>query len=505
MAAARITKKTTGKAAGRLRTKTTAGAQATASVARSTEVLPPASPKSKAPTEAACQRPEHETSETRSVRAKAAKSRGTKARPAKAKSSKASSGKASSAPVTKVGTIKPDKAKAKPHKAGVGPAKPRRGRLPVAQAALPVGEILLGCCIEQMRKLPDASIDLIFADPPYNLQLDGDLLRPNNTRVDGVDQAWDKFRDFSDYDAFSRAWISECHRLLKPNGAIWVIGSYHNVFRLGVALQDQGFWVHNDIIWRKTNPMPNFRGRRFTNAHETLIWAGRSQASRVTYNYDAMKAGNDDLQMRSDWLFPVCAGPERLRDETGRKAHPTQKPEALLHRILLATSRRGDVVLDPFFGTGTTGAVAKRLGRGWIGIERDPIYAAHAEMRIEKVTALPAGTVDVTPSKRAEPRVPFGAVVELGLVSPGTRLVDAGRRFQAEVRADGSIAVGERQGSIHRLGAEIQGKTACNGWTFWHVERGGELHVLDQLRGEARRALGMTHGDDASPAPQAAE
>ena len=369
-------------------------------------------------------------------------------------------------------------------------AKPRAKRKRQT-AKLPINEILLGDCIDQFKALPDESVDLVFADPPYNLQLDGDLLRPNNTRVDGVHQDWDKFKDFAAYDAFSRAWLGQCQRVLKPSGALWVIGSYHNIFRIGAALQDLGFWIHNDIIWRKSNPMPNFRGRRFTNAHETLIWAGRDQAARVTYNYDAMKAGNDDLQMRSDWLFPICGGPERLRDHEGRKAHPTQKPEALLHRIILATTHTGDTVLDPFFGTGTTGAVAKRLGRQWIGIERDPAYAAHAEMRIEKVKPLTGDATAISQSKRTAPRVPFGTIIELGILAPGTRLVDEKRRFKAEVRADGSLAFKGQQGSIHRLGAEVQGKSACNGWTFWHVEAGGKLKSIDLLREQARRELGL--------------
>jgi len=355
-----------------------------------------------------------------------------------------------------------------------------------------VDEILLGDCIERLKELPDESVDLVFADPPYNLQLERDLLRPNNnSRVDGVHQAWDKFDSFEAYDRFTRAWLGQCQRVLKPNGAIWVIGSYHNVFRLGAALQDLGFWIHNDIVWRKTNPMPNFRGTRFTNAHETLIWAGRDQAARVTYNYDAMKTGNDDLQMRSDWLFPICSGPERLKDETGRKAHPTQKPEALLHRIIVATSRPGDVILDPFFGTGTTGAVAKRLGRHWIGVERDPEYAAGAEMRISAVEVSPRPALETTQSKRAAPRVAFGTVVELGIVKPGTRLVDEKRRFKAVVRADGSIAHEGLAGSIHRLGAEVQGQAACNGWMFWHVEAAGKLEPIDTLRQKARVALGL--------------
>jgi len=356
---------------------------------------------------------------------------------------------------------------------------------------IPANCILKGDCLDQLASLPDASVDMVFADPPYNLQLERDLLRPNNTVVDGVHQDWDKFKSFETYDRFSRAWLGECQRVLKPNGAVWVIGSYHNIFRLGVALQDLGYWLQNDVIWRKTNPMPNFRGKRFTNAHETLIWAARDQAARVTFNYESMKASNDDLQMRSDWLFPICSGSERLKNASGRKAHPTQKPEALLHRILLACSNPGDVILDPFFGTGTTGAVAKRLGRKWIGIERDEAYIEVASKRIAGVQPLPPSSCQTLPSKRSEPRVPFGTIVELGMLRPGARLVDLRRRFRAEVRADGTLAHDGSQGSIHRLGAEVQGKSACNGWTFWHYEEEGELQPIDVLRREAREQLGL--------------
>jgi modification methylase len=352
-------------------------------------------------------------------------------------------------------------------------------------------QVIVGDCLEVLAKLPTASVDLVFADPPYNLQLDKDLLRPNNTRVDGVDDEWDKFTDFEEYDRFSRAWLRECRRVLKRDGAIWVIGSYHNIFRLGVALQDLGFWIQNDIIWRKTNPMPNFRGKRFTNAHETLIWAARDRKSRVTFNYEAMKAGNDDLQMRSDWLFPICAGPERLKDANGRKTHPTQKPEALLHRILVATTDPGDVVLDPFFGTGTTGAVAKRLGRRWIGIERDPEYAKAATERIDKVQSVAPSALETARSKRSEPRVPFGTIIELGMLEPGSVLYDERRRIRAEVRADGTVSWGGEQGSIHRIGAAVQGKAACNGWTFWHFEAQGQLKPIDALREMAKQRLGL--------------
>jgi modification methylase len=360
-----------------------------------------------------------------------------------------------------------------------------------ALAGAPTNRVLVGDCLEQLAGLPSASVDLAFADPPYNLQLDKELLRPNNTVVDGVDDAWDKFQSFADYDRFSRAWLAECRRVLKPDGAIWVIGSYHNIFRLGTALQDLGFWIQNDIVWRKTNPMPNFRGKRFTNAHETLIWAGRDASSRVTFNYEAMKALNDDIQMRSDWLFPICSGPERLKDGVGRKAHPTQKPEALLHRILLASTNPGDLVLDPFFGTGTTGAVARRLGRRWLGIERDREYARLAAERIAKVRPLPPSSLETARSKRTEPRIPFGTIIELRILEPGITLTDERGRLRAEVKADGTLSLAGRQGSIHRLGAEVQGKTACNGWTFWHYETDGVRKPIDALREQARRQLGL--------------
>ncbi len=361
--------------------------------------------------------------------------------------------------------------------------------------------IINGDSISELKKLPDKSVDLVFADPPYNLQLAGDLMRPNNTRVDGVDDDWDKFKSFAVYDAFCRAWLAECQRILKPDGALWVIGSYHNIFRLGVAMQDLGYWIQNDVVWRKVNPMPNFRGKRFTNAHETLIWAGRDQKSRVTFNYESLKTSNDDLQMRSDWLFPICSGPERLKDDGGRKAHPTQKPEALIHRILIGCTNPGDVVLDPFFGTGTTGAVAKRLGRRFIGIERDTDYVRAAEERIARVQPYRLPALETVRSKRTEPRIPFGTIIELGILEPGRKLFDLRRKFGAEVKADGSLTHDGNQASIHRLGALVQGKPACNGWTYWHYEVEGKLKPIDALREEAKRQLGL----DKRPLLDAAE
>ncbi len=356
------------------------------------------------------------------------------------------------------------------------------GTSKVAAEGLPLDTILQDDCVAAMARLPDSCVDLVFADPPYNLQLGGDLFRPEGSRVDAVDDDWDKFATFADYDSFTRAWLKEARRILKPNGTLWVIGSYHNIFRVGAALQDEGYWILNDIIWRKSNPMPNFRGTRFTNAHETLIWASRSEDSRYTFNYRAMKALNEDLQMRSDWLLPICAGGERVKGKAGAKAHPTQKPESLLYRVLLACSNPGDVVLDPFFGTGTTGAVARRLGRHWIGIERESRYIEVANARIESTLELDESAMKVMASRSTQPKVPFGTLVECGLIAPGTLLTDSKRRWTARVRADSSIEQDAGQGSIHKIGALVQGAPACNGWTFWHVEQAGDLVPIDSLR-----------------------
>jgi modification methylase len=352
-----------------------------------------------------------------------------------------------------------------------------------------VDRIMVGDCLTELKKIPSASVDLVFADPPYNLQLNGDLTRPDQSRVDAVDDDWDKFSDFASYDSFTRAWLAECRRILKPNGAIWVIGSYHNIFRVGTIVQDLGYWVLNDVVWRKVNPMPNFRGRRFTNAHETLIWASREQKSKYCFHYEAMKIFNDDLQMRSDWTLPLCTGAERLKDGKGQKVHPTQKPEALLQRVMLATTNAGDVVLDPFFGTGTTGAVAKQLGRRFIGIERDEGYAHAARERINAVSQLSEEALKTTTAKRAEPRIPFGNLIERGLVKAGETLFDPSTRIAANVRADGSIACKDNSGSIHKIGAHVQGAEACNGWTFWHVRRGGNLVPIDILRQQLRAEM----------------
>ena len=363
-------------------------------------------------------------------------------------------------------------------------------RLPAVRRSVPEDEIIIGDCLAELAKLPDASVDLVFADPPYNLQLEGALSRPDQSVVDAVDDDWDKFASFAHYDDFTRKWLTEARRILKPDATIFVIGSYHNIFRVGSIMQDLGFWILNDIVWRKANPMPNFRGRRFTNAHETMIWASKGPTAKsYTFNYDALKAGNEDCQVRSDWFLPICTGGERLKDAQGRKTHPTQKPEALLARVLLSASNPGDLVLDPFFGSGTTGAVARRLRRKFIGIERDTTYAAAARARIDAVEPLPADALALPPAKRSEPRVAFASVVEMGLLAPGAVLMDEKRRHKAVVRADGALGLNQMVGSIHKVGALAQGLPACNGWTFWHYETPTGLQSIDTLRARIRVSM----------------
>ncbi len=355
--------------------------------------------------------------------------------------------------------------------------------------ALPLNEILAGDCIDLMNSLPEGSVDLIFADPPYNLQLKGDLHRPDNSKVDAVDDAWDQFDSFKVYDQFTKAWLKAARRLLKPDGAIWVIGSYHNIFRVGAELQNQGYWILNDVVWRKSNPMPNFRGKRFTNAHETMIWAGKDENSKYTFNYEALKALNEGIQMRSDWVLPICTGHERLKDEAGDKAHPTQKPESLLHRVLVGSTNPGDVVLDPFFGTGTTGAVAKMLGREFIGIEREEAYRKVAAKRISRVRKFDREALQTTTSKRAEPRVPFGQLVERGMLRPGEELYSMNGRHKAKVRADGSLIGADARGSIHQVGAACENAPSCNGWTYWCFKKEGKKVPIDLLRQQIRAEM----------------
>ena len=360
---------------------------------------------------------------------------------------------------------------------------------PMGADSLPLNRILAGDCIEVMNALPENSVDLIFADPPYNLQLKGDLHRPDNSKVDAVDDDWDQFDSFRAYDEFTTDWLKAARRILKPNGAIWVIGSYHNIFRVGAALQNQGYWILNDVVWRKSNPMPNFRGKRFTNAHETMIWASKSEGAKYTFNYEALKALNEGVQMRSDWVLPICRGHERLKDENGDKAHPTQKPESLLHRVLVGSTNPGDIILDPFFGTGTTGAVAKMLGRNFIGIEREEAYRKVAEKRISKVRKYDSEALAVTTGKRAEPRVPFGQLVERGMLRPGEELLSLNGRYKAKVRADGTLVGADIKGSIHQVGAKLEGAPSCNGWTYWGYKRDGKTVPIDMLRQQIRSEM----------------
>ena len=344
-----------------------------------------------------------------------------------------------------------------------------------------VNQIANGDCLEELKKIPDKTFNLVFADPPYNLQIGEELTRPDASKVNGVNDKWDKFNSFEHYDTFSKVWLSECKRILKDNGSIWVIGSYHNIFRLGYHLQNLDYWLLNDVIWRKNNPMPNFRGSRFTNAHETLIWASKNKKSKYTFNYQSLKCLNDDLQMRSDWKLPICSGKERLK-KNGKKIHSTQKPEALLHRIILATTNKGDTVFDPFLGTGTTAVVCKKLGRNYYGIEKDKKYFYAAKERIKKTTKIEDNFLDTIENNKTKPRIPFGSLVELGIIKPGTSLFDPKKKINAKIMVDGSIKYKDLEGSIHKIAAKIMGTESCNGWTYWHYNFNGSAVLIDSLR-----------------------
>ncbi len=342
-------------------------------------------------------------------------------------------------------------------------------------------KILNGDTLDILKKIPNESFDLIFADPPYNLQIGEGLKRPDNSKVNGVNDSWDQFENFKKYDEFCKTWLVECKRVLKKTGTIWVIGSYHNIFRLGYHLQNLNYWILNDLIWRKNNPMPNFKGTRFTNAHETLIWASKNKKSKYTFNYQSLKCFNDDLQMRSDWLLPICNGKERLK-KNGKKIHSTQKPESLLHRIILASTNKGDSIFDPFLGTGTTAVVAKKLGRKYFGVERDKRYFKAAEERISKTKVIEENYLDTIENNKSKPRVPFGSLVELGIIKPGTSLFDPKKKINAKIMIDGSIKYKESEGSIHKIAAKIMGTESYNGWTYWHCKIGDSLVLIDSLR-----------------------
>ena len=344
-----------------------------------------------------------------------------------------------------------------------------------------LNKIVNGDALEILKKIPSKTFDLIFVDPPYNLQIGKKLKRPDNSKVNGVNDKWDQFKSFKDYDNFCKEWLSECKRVLKVNGAIWVIGSYHNIFRIGYHIQNIGFWILNDVIWKKNNPMPNFKGTRFTNAHETLIWASKNKNSKYTFNYQSLKCLNDDLQMRSDWTLPICNGSERIK-RNGKKIHSTQKPESLLHRVLLASTNKGDSVFDPFLGTGTTAVVAKKIGRNYFGIEKEKKYFKIAKQRLEKTIKIEDNLLDTIKSNKSKPRIPFGSLVELGIVKPGMNIFDQKKKISAKIMADGSIKYHNSEGSIHKVAAKIIGAESCNGWTYWHCNLNGSMVPIDNLR-----------------------
>ena len=346
-------------------------------------------------------------------------------------------------------------------------------------------KLIKGDCIEELKKIPNETFDLIFADPPYNLQLQKSLTRPDRSKVSAVNDNWDQFESFKSYDKFTYDWLSQCKRVLKNNGSIWVIGSYHNIFRVGKILQDLGFWILNDVIWNKSNPMPNFKGTRFTNAHETLIWASKRKNSKYTFNYKSMKCFNDDLQMRSTWNFPICSGKERIK-KNGLKVHSTQKPESLIHRIMLASSNKKDFILDPFLGSGTTAVVSKKIGRLYCGIEKEKKYIEAAIERIRKTNPIKDEYLDVIENNKSKPRIPFGSLIELGVIKPGSEIYDQKKKFFAKVMIDGSIKYKGNEGSIHKVAAQILGAESCNGWTYWHYQEGNKLKPIDDLRQRLR-------------------
>ena len=346
-------------------------------------------------------------------------------------------------------------------------------------------KIINGDSLKELKKIPDETFDLIFADPPYNLQLKKELSRPDRSKVDAVDDKWDQFESFKSYDEFTFRWLKECKRILKKNGTIWVIGSYHNIFRVGTAIQNLGFWILNDVIWNKNNPMPNFRGTRFTNAHETLIWASKNEGSKYTFNYQSLKCLNDDLQMRSTWNLPICNGKERLKNN-GKKVHSTQKPESLIHRIILASSNKNDFILDPFLGSGTTAVVSKKLGRNYFGIEKEKYYFDATKKRLENTNIIKDEYLDTLQNNRTKPRIPFGSLVEMGLIKPGTVIYDQKKKVNAKIMVDGSIKYQQSEGSIHKVAAKIIGAESCNGWTFWHYKSGNSLKPIDDLRQRLR-------------------
>lgn len=354
--------------------------------------------------------------------------------------------------------------------------------------------IFHGDSIACMNKLPAKSVQLVFADPPYNLQLKQDLYRPNNTKVAGVDDEWDKFSSTSAYDDFTTAWLTACRRVMADDATIWVIGSYHNIFRVGRIMMDLGFWVLNDVQWYKTNPMPNFRGVRFTNATETLIWAKKSeQQKRYTFNHQVMKQLNGGKQMTSVWHIPLCTGRERIKNAQGQKAHSTQKPEELLRRVILSSSSEGDVVLDPFLGSGTTSAVAKQLNRKSIGIEQEKEYVEISKTRLRGIQPSAFKHLRVVePAKQTAAKVTMQQLIWGDYLREKQRLYTKSKQHSAVVLADGSIKNGVGKGSIHKVGALLKNTESCNGWLFWYCNQDGKMVPLDEYRKAYREAHGLS-------------
>ncbi|NLX10136.1 MAG: site-specific DNA-methyltransferase [Chloroflexi bacterium] len=349
-----------------------------------------------------------------------------------------------------------------------------------------------GDCLEILPTLPPGSVDLVFADPPYNLQLERELWRPNLTKVDAVDDTWDQFDGLHAYDAFTRAWLAAVRAVMKDTATIWISGTYHNIFRVGAMMQDLGFWILNTVTWFKPNAMPNFRGTRLKNDVEFVIWAKRGKQGRYTFNHHPMKRYNASKQLGCVWEIPVCTGPERLRDANGQRLHSTQKPEELLRRIILASSQPGDVVLDPFLGSGTTAAVARLLRRRWIGIEREARYVEAARQRVEAVQPLEPDDPLLAAFVPSRPvRVPFRALIERGYLQPGQPIYLDQPPHTGIVLANGQVQVDHLIGSIHQLGARLKNAPSCNGWTHWyyHDEATGQRHMLDHLREQVRQSL----------------
>ena len=346
-----------------------------------------------------------------------------------------------------------------------------------------INKIILGDCIEELKKFPDESIEVIFADPPYFMQTEGELIRPEGTKFQGVEDEWDKFDGYKEYDKFCFEWLKECKRVLKKDGTIWVIGAFQNICRIGYIMQNLGYWILNDIIWSKPNAAPNFAGTRFQNSHETMLWCSKSKDAKYTFNYKTMKHLNEGKQDKSIWDIGICIGKERIKGEDGKKAHSTQKPEKLLYKVILSSSKPKDIILDPFFGTGTTGAIAKLLGRNYIGIERDKNYVLIARERINKIIPEESNITKLELEVKP-PKVPMEKLIEKGFLDVGEKLYDKDRKFSANLLKNGHLNNGKETLSIHKMSGKYLNKDNNNGWDYWYMERNGKLISINELREE---------------------